>query len=69
MKDGKVLHDNLEKTKVTENELRGKLREANVLRLSEVRAVVLETTGDVSVIHTSGDEELEDYIMKDVRRS
>lgn len=69
MENGKVLHDNLEKTKVTENELRGKLREANVLRLSEVRAVILETTGDVSVIHTSGDEELEDYIMEDVRRS
>lgn len=29
----------------------GKLREANVLDLSQVRAVILETTGDVSVLH------------------
>ena len=28
-----------------------KLREANVLDISEVRAVVLETTGDISVLH------------------
>ncbi|WP_298952580.1 DUF421 domain-containing protein [uncultured Nonlabens sp.] len=69
MRNGKVLYKNLEKTKVTENELRGKLREANVLRLSEVRAVILETTGDVSVIHTSENKEPEDYIMEDVRRS
>lgn len=66
MRNGKVLHENLEKTKVTLNELRGKLREANVLRLEEVRAVILETTGDVSVVHTSGDEDLEDFIMEDV---
>ncbi|BAO55826.1 DUF421 domain-containing protein [Nonlabens marinus] len=67
MRDGKILEENLEKTKVTKDELRGKLREANVIRLSEVRAVVLETTGDVSVLHTDGDEKLEDFIMTDVR--
>lgn len=69
MENGKVLFENLKKTKVTENELRGKLREANVIRLSEVKAVILETTGDVSVMHTSKDEELEDYIMEDVESS
>jgi uncharacterized membrane protein YcaP (DUF421 family) len=68
MENGKVLYENLKKTKVTENELRGKLREANVIRLNEVKAVILETTGDVSVMHTSKDEELEDYIMEDVER-
>jgi uncharacterized membrane protein YcaP (DUF421 family) len=66
MRNGELIQENLDRTKVTENELRGKLREANVIRLSEVRAVVLETTGDVSVIHTSGDEELDDYIMQDI---
>ncbi|MEN8901743.1 MAG: YetF domain-containing protein, partial [Nonlabens sp.] len=68
MENGKVLYNNLKKTKVTENELRGKLREANVIRLTEVKAVILESTGDVSVMHTSKNEELEDYIMKDVKR-
>ncbi|AZQ45192.1 DUF421 domain-containing protein [Nonlabens ponticola] len=66
MYNGELIEENLNKTKVTMTEIRGKLREANVLRLSEVRAVVLETTGDVSVLHTSGDEDLEDFIMQDV---
>jgi uncharacterized membrane protein YcaP (DUF421 family) len=39
---------------MTRSELRAKLREANVLEWSQIRAVVLETTGDVSVLH--GDE-------------
>ncbi|MBT8296039.1 MAG: DUF421 domain-containing protein, partial [Gramella sp.] len=37
--DGKnILFDNLKKAKVTEEDLRSKLREANVIRLKEVRA-------------------------------
>ncbi|QCO54648.1 DUF421 domain-containing protein [Pseudorhodobacter turbinis] len=51
MKDGTVLHDALIKTRVSEEDLIAKLREANVLSLSSVRAVVLETTGDISVLH------------------
>lgn len=51
MKDGKILHDALLKTRVTEDDLAAKLREANALDLSTVRAVVLEATGDVSVLH------------------
>ena len=66
MRDGELIEENLKKTKVTKDEIRGKLREANVIRLSEVRAVVLETTGDVSVLHTSGDERMEDFIMEGV---
>lgn len=69
MENGEIIEENLEQTKVTHNELRGKLREANVIELSEVRAVVLETTGDVSVLHTRGDEQLSDFVMKDVVRS
>lgn len=67
MRDGEVLHDNLQKTKISENELRGKLREANALRLSEVKAVILETTGDVSVLHSSEDIDIDDYILEGVR--
>jgi len=44
----------------------GKLREANVLRLSQVRAVVFETTGDISVLHTTDNTELDKIIMEDV---
>ncbi len=51
MRGQDVLEENLAKTGVTREDLFGKLREANVTRLEEVRAVVLETTGDVSVLH------------------
>lgn len=53
MKDGVVLHKALRRTRVTEDDLMAKLREANALDLSSVRAVILETTGDVSVLHGS----------------
>ena len=50
-----MLRDNMRKVRVTENDLWSKLREANVIDLSEVHAVVFETTGDVSVLHGSPD--------------
>ena len=46
-----ILHDNLRRARMTEADLWAKLREANVLHPAEVRAVVMETTGDVSVLH------------------
>lgn len=51
MLDGEVLHDALKRTRVAESDLLAKLREANVLDIAQVRAVILETTGDVSVLH------------------
>ena len=50
---GEVQHDQLKKAKMTESDLWGKLREANVFRFSQVLAVIAETTGDVSVLHTT----------------
>lgn len=67
MKNGKFIDENINKSKVTIDELRGKLREANVIRLSQVKALVLETTGDVSVLHsTDSTIEIEDFLMEDV---
>lgn len=64
-----ILHNNLKKARVTEGDLRSKLREANVIELKEVRAVVFETTGDISVLHTSNmDDELNKWLLKDVMR-
>ncbi|MHA6326858.1 DUF421 domain-containing protein [Roseivivax sp. CAU 1753] len=51
MRDGVILHAALDATRVAEDDLIAKLREANVLDFSDVRAVVLETTGDISVLH------------------
>ena len=63
MSDGKILYDNLRKTNLHESELIAKLREANVLQFSEVRAAVLESTGDVSVLHTNDDIKLESRLL------
>ncbi len=51
MRDGKILQKALTETRVAKDDLIAKLREANVLDFSEVRAVILETTGDISVLH------------------
>ena len=62
-----VQHDQLKKAKMTESDLWGKLREANVSRFSQVLAVFAETTGDVCVLHTTGqDREIEPALLKDV---
>lgn len=50
MRDGKIDDAALDFTRVDRRDLIAKLREANVSDFSEVRAVVLETTGDISVL-------------------
>ncbi len=66
MKGREILHDNMRRTKVSEADLRAKLREANVLRLEQVRAVVFETTGDVSVLHADDDTVIEPWLLEGV---
>lgn len=64
-----ILVNNLKKARVTEGDLRAKLREANVINLSQVQAVVFETTGDISVLHNAGDGKiLEEWLLKDVKQ-
>ncbi len=66
MCNGKILRDNLSSTNVSEGELKAKLREANVTRLSDVHAVVLETTGNVSVVHGPTDLTTIDFLLEDL---
>ncbi|MEE8602336.1 DUF421 domain-containing protein [Euzebya tangerina] len=54
MVEGELLRDNLRRSGVTEADVMAKLREANVLRMEQVRYVILEATGDVSVLHSDG---------------
>ncbi|WP_179353819.1 DUF421 domain-containing protein [Winogradskyella vidalii] len=63
MKNGKIIEGSLEKCKVTESDLKAKLREANVIQLSEVKAVVFESTGDISVLHGADDKSIDDWLM------
>jgi len=51
MHEGRILDDNLRLARVTRADIRAKLREANALEPDRVRAVVMEATGDVSVLH------------------
>ena len=64
MRDGVFLEPALLRTRTTRSDIIAKLREANVLRMSDVRAVVLESTGDISVLH--GDS-LDDILLNGVR--
>ena len=52
---------------MTESDLWGKLRESNAFQFSQVLAVIAETTGDVCVLHTDGeDRRIEPELLKDV---
>ena len=63
-----MIDANLRRAHVTEGDVWAKLREANVLRLSEVRAVVMESTGDISVLHGPADgPDLEAALLTGVR--
>ena len=55
MKDGQMLKENMKNCGVSTSDLWAKLREANAYNLDEVRAVVMEATGDVSVLHGAKD--------------
>ena len=51
LRNGQIIESALAETRVARSDLMAKLREANVLDIQQVKAVVLETTGDISVLH------------------
>ncbi len=55
VRDGEVLEDHLRLARLTHADLRQHLRQADVTDVRAVRAVVLETTGGVSVLQGEGD--------------
>lgn len=66
MENGRINEDALAVTRVRRADLVAKLRKSNVLAFDDVRAVVLETTGDISVLHG---QSLSDDLLEGVRRS
>jgi uncharacterized membrane protein YcaP (DUF421 family) len=53
--NGRILHDNLEKERLTLDDLHAALRRAGVADFAHVRAAVLEENGGISVIpHAAG---------------
>ena len=66
MRDGRFDETALARTRTAKRDLIAKLREANVHDPAKVRAVVLETTGDISVLH--GDR-VDPALFSGVRRA
>lgn len=64
-----ILEENLLKGRVAKSDLRAKLREANITELSEVKAVIFETTGDISVLHKQHNRPVDDFLLEDVAKS
>lgn len=62
----RMVDEALESTRVTHDDVLGKLREANVIELSEVYVVVLESTGDISVLHGSDGTTLDAKLLDGV---
>lgn len=70
MDGNNILYDNLKSARIKEEQLIAKLREANVLNYDQVFAVILESTGDISVLHASSSEKNERFdnlLLKGVR--
>ena len=65
MEDGKILEEALAATRVSRTDLIAKLREANALDPSKVKWAVLESTGDVSILHG---EDADVLLLEGVRR-
>ena len=69
MDGNKILDKNLKHARIETTQLIAKLREANVIDYNQVRAVVLESTGDISVLHTADDNKsLNQDLLEGVRR-
>jgi uncharacterized membrane protein YcaP (DUF421 family) len=67
MKGSVMLDENMKKAKVSRSDLLAKLREANVTKFKHIKAVIMETTGDISVLHHSDEEhELDEHLLDDL---
>lgn len=61
--DGSFIEENMRRERVSEQQLRGKLREQGYARLSGIDAIVMETSGALSVLKSGQEIEL----LSDVR--
>lgn len=66
MTEDGFIEQNLQAARVTQGDVFAKLRFHNVLDLASVRAVVLETTGEISVLH--GETDLDPELLHGVHR-
>lgn len=69
MDGSEILEPNLREARMTRHDLLASLRAADVGSFDDVLAVVLETTGKVSVIHSEDRGDLDPGLLDGVRRS
>lgn len=63
--NGTFLQEAMKECRISESALWAKMREANALDPNQIAAIVLETTGDISVLHGGEvDEQLLDGVQK-----
>lgn len=65
LKNGTFIESNMIASRVTRGDIISKLREANVKDVRLVQAVVLETTGDISVMY--GGEAMDSMLLEGVK--
>jgi uncharacterized membrane protein YcaP (DUF421 family) len=65
MRHGRVLEEGLARGRITREDLTAVLRRSGVRRIRDVHAVVLETTGDVSVL--AGGDGVDPVLVENVR--
>ncbi len=65
MENGRFCEEALRETRVAREDVLAKIRGANAPSLEDVRAVVLENTGDISVLHG---ERIDEAVLDGVRR-
>ena len=63
--NGKILQDNLRRTRVTLDELTGHLREKDVLDIRQVQFAILETNGNLSVFPFAKNQSIPITIIED----
>ena len=66
IKAGVIFYENLKSCNIGVSDLMGKLRKTNVHKLSEVQSVVFESTGDISMLHSSDLNDVDSIILRDV---
>lgn len=72
MDGNQILTKNLRYARIEKEQLIAKLREANVLNFDQVQAVVLESTGDISVLHKASkdsEEAFDKALLEGVRKT
>jgi uncharacterized membrane protein YcaP (DUF421 family) len=65
--NGRLLPSNMAVARITEDDLRASLRSANVHDLTQVKAVIMEGTGDIHVLRSDGDRPVDAWLLQGVR--